>query len=356
MKNTITLIYLTIICAIGHAQDMSFSNLENAPLYYNPALTGVSPTSNRMAITYRNQWASVSGSAAYQTTLLSYDAQLNPNCRDNYWSIGGTFIHNKTGDLRWTTDNLTPSLSYRFQTSGRNKYTEVSYLTAGFAAHLIQHRFNTQWAQWGEQLQGGVFNPSINPNEPSFFPQIQPKKNRFDLSMGVFYYLQFNKNNFNSLSAGVSIQHLTRPNYAFTEKKQQVPHRIIMQLGFERELKNNHLTFTPDILATWQQGLWVVTFGTDFIMRLGGNKTEINHLRFGLKSRQTNDFPGDALIATLGFDQPAWGLSASFEMNTSNLNVASKSIGSFEIAGKYRFGSRQSTCSRSSQVKCPKKF
>ncbi len=355
MKNIITLLCL-LVCVVSYSQDMSFSNLENAPLYYNPALTGVSPTASRVGIAYRNQWASVLGNAAYQTAFLSYDAQLNPNCRDNFWSVGGTVLHNKTGDLSWTTTNLTPSVSYRFQTSGRNKYTQVSYLTAGFAAHFTQHRFDSQWAQWGEQLQGGIFNPSINPNEPLFFPQRQPKKNSFDLSMGVFYYLQFNKHNFNSLSVGFSIQHLARPNVAFTEIKQQVPYRFIGQLGFERELKNNHLTFTPDVLATWQHGLWAITFGTDFIIRLGGSKTDINHLRFGLKSRQTNDFPGDALIVSLGLDLPTWGISAAFEMNTSNLNVASKGIGSFEIAGKYRLGNRQSTCSRSSKVVCPKKF
>jgi type IX secretion system PorP/SprF family membrane protein len=354
MKIKITLMCLTI-CAFSNAQDMSFSNIENAPLYYNPALTGVSPSAHRLSIAYRNQWMSISGDAAYQTGLVSYDAQLNPKCAENYWSVGGTLLYNRAGDLRWTTYNVTPSVSYRFQMSGRNKYTQVSYLSAGFAFNIIQHRFNTQSARWGEQLQNGVFNPTIDPNEPLYFPQTEPQKTNFDASAGLFYYLQFSKNHFNSLSAGLSIQHLARPDFAFTDSKQRVPYRLIGLLSFEKEL-NNRLTLNPEILASWQQGLWSVNYGADFILRMGGTKNDLNSLRLGLKSRLTNDFPGDALIVLLGINQNTWALMASFEANTSKLNVASKSLGSFEIAGKYRFGSANAACSSKGRVDCPKKF
>jgi hypothetical protein len=78
---------------------------------------------------------------------------------------------------------------------------------------------------------------------------------------------------------------------------------------------------------------------------MGGTKNDLNSLRLGLKSRLTNDFRGDALIVLLGINQNTWVLTASFEMNTSRLNVASKSLGSFEISGKYRFGSVNMACS-----------
>ena len=55
------------------AQDPQFTQFYAAPVYLNPAFTGLTDN-HRIAVNYRNQWPSVSKS--FQTYLASYDYNL----------------------------------------------------------------------------------------------------------------------------------------------------------------------------------------------------------------------------------------------------------------------------------------
>ena len=68
----ITLLALLVSLNIN-AQDIHFSQFYASPLNLNPAMTGVMNCTDRLTLSYRNQWASVLKSNAFNTFTASYD-------------------------------------------------------------------------------------------------------------------------------------------------------------------------------------------------------------------------------------------------------------------------------------------
>ena len=66
LKSTILALSLLLLCFQGSAQDFQFSQFYAAPLYLNPALTGISQET-RMGSVYRKQWPGLD----YQFTAVT---------------------------------------------------------------------------------------------------------------------------------------------------------------------------------------------------------------------------------------------------------------------------------------------
>ena len=79
-----------------NAQDIHFSQFYLSPLNLNPAMTGVMNCNVRLVANYRNQWASVLKSNAFNTYSVSYDQRV-PVGRYDYFGIGGSFWGDKAG-------------------------------------------------------------------------------------------------------------------------------------------------------------------------------------------------------------------------------------------------------------------
>ena len=82
---------ITCLLALGalsiSAQDIHFSQFYLSPLNLNPAMTGVMNCNIRLVANYRNQWASVLRSNAYNTYSVSYDQRI-PVGRYDYFGWG----------------------------------------------------------------------------------------------------------------------------------------------------------------------------------------------------------------------------------------------------------------------------
>ncbi len=98
------LLFAVGICLAGlvSAQDIHFSQFYMSPLNLNPALTGVMNCNMRVVGNYRNQYASILKSNAFNTYSVSYDQKI-PVGRYDYFGVGGTLWGDKAGSAGFGT-------------------------------------------------------------------------------------------------------------------------------------------------------------------------------------------------------------------------------------------------------------
>src|SRR4029077_13784734 len=101
------------LAAIGHSQDLYFSQFFNSPLTTNPANTGFIPDVDyRVGATYRNQYSSILASP-YKTFSVFGDAQLFRNKIENGWlGVGGVISSDIAGSGGLRSTKIYGSLAY----------------------------------------------------------------------------------------------------------------------------------------------------------------------------------------------------------------------------------------------------
>ncbi|GAB1398132.1 hypothetical protein MASR1M65_29120 [Saprospiraceae bacterium] len=110
-----------------------------SPLNLNPALTGVMNCNMRLVGNYRNQYASILKSNAFNTFSVSYDQKI-PVGRYDYFGVGGTLWGDKAGSAGFGTVQARLSGSYSKRMSG-SRYSS-NYLVFGADLGLSQRRIN----------------------------------------------------------------------------------------------------------------------------------------------------------------------------------------------------------------------
>ena len=92
MKKQLVLFYSVLLLITGalKAQDFHLSMYDAAPMFLNPALTGVVDANFRVHAQYRNQWRSVAFKP-YNTALISLDAPVGK------WGFGGQIMNMRAG-------------------------------------------------------------------------------------------------------------------------------------------------------------------------------------------------------------------------------------------------------------------
>src|ERR1700741_4799335 len=102
MKTTLRLIALSSVFALGlNAQDIHFSQFNEAPLLINPANTGLFNGYSRANLNYRNQWSSAG--SPFKTIAASFDAEIGlKKAKGAYLGLGGFVFQDKAGAANWS--------------------------------------------------------------------------------------------------------------------------------------------------------------------------------------------------------------------------------------------------------------
>ena len=138
---------VVILGSMGlNAQDIHFSQFYLSPLNLNPAMTGVMNCNVRLVANYRNQWASVLKSNAYNTYSVSYDQRI-PVGRYDFFGVGGTFWGNKAGEAEFATVTGKLSAAYSKRMGGGRK--EAHYLVIGAEGGVAQRSLDFLKLRWG---------------------------------------------------------------------------------------------------------------------------------------------------------------------------------------------------------------
>jgi len=295
------------------AQDIHFSQFDQAPLWNNPAETGNFNGSARFMGNQRTQWRSVT--AAYQTFALSAEFKA---VKQTPWSFAVLAGNDIAGDSRFRTTQVHGQASYEKKLKG-----DTLVLMPGIGLSLTSRGFDPSALVYDAQWNGLVFDSSL-PNQEVFarYNRTYPAVAIGMQARGIWKEV--------AVQGGIAINNLTRIKQSFFNDDQIVlDKRLALNVRARKKLNN---IWSAEILTLYQkQGKM-----NEFV--LGGRAyynigTEIWHNRYvfaGLNRRHK-----DAFWLDCGAQYDHWRFGVSYDINTSKLKPASSAKGGMEFSISY---------------------
>ncbi len=314
------------------AQDIHFSQFYMAPMNLNPAMTGVMNCNIRISANYRNQWASVLRSKAYNTYDIAYDQRI-PVGRYDYVGVGATFWGDQAGSLNFGQYQGKLSASFSKRMAGYRD--RAHYMVFGMEAAFGQRRLDITRAQWGEEHdgEGGWGGPTGG-------GEVGLDRNSFlypDISAGILWFSVFNEDA--NIFLGGAYHHLNKANITFYDgTTENLYSKFTIHAGGEFML-TSRLGLVPGFLLRLQGPSMEIIPGTTVKFILGNARYTDQSFQIGLWTRLSNKESGilnDALILSTRFDYENFTFGFSYDLNTSSLRPASNSNGAFEFAVQYK--------------------
>jgi type IX secretion system PorP/SprF family membrane protein len=309
------------------AQDLHFSQFYHAPLNLNPALAGVHYGDFGFVANYRSQWESIG------VDYLTFSGTLErkfyvENLQNSYFAGGLLFNFDQAGTSKLSRTNIGVSGSYSTQLS------PILFLTGGAHIGINQRAFRTQDLTFDNMFNGEQFDP--NEGRESF-----DKTNTLsiDLGAGVNFHLQpanaHPVNKRSKLDVGVSVFHVNRPNEAFNLNEDiRLERRFSSYVIGTLMLAENFdvlVRGTAQFQGAFQQNV------------IGGagkihlSKKPSRELAVALGAAYRFNTVGDAIIPHIDFQIRQWLLGLSYDINVSELQMASVRQGGPEVALRYLF-------------------
>lgn len=310
------------------AQDPQFTQFYAAPMYLNPAFTGVT-YEHRFVANYRNQWPGIS--KTYQTYMASYDYNLS----DLNSGLGINVMQDKAGTAGLTHTQFGINYAYHFKL---NKFSELR-LGANLSYNMKSLDFSS--LKFNDQLATG----STTSLEASRYERL----NYMDFAAGALI-------NSTQYWVGFSAKHLTRPNSSLTGDKVPLPITISVHGGYryiiEQKSKELKRYLSPALNYRHQQKYDQLDIGV-YYYHLPLN---VGLWYRGLPFKQYGPtYPSRESIALLiGVDITQYNLRVgySFDLTISKLGIAN-SLGAHEISLIYEIARKQKRNKRV-LVSCPK--
>jgi type IX secretion system PorP/SprF family membrane protein len=321
MRKTLLFISLGISLSLS-AQDYHFSQFWSAPLNINPASAGVHGGDIRVISNYRTQWAAVSPEP-YKTIGASFDMMIPPRkaARD-FWGIGVNFNNDKAGvgNLRTTQGNL--SLSYSKPLSRNSNLISLGVQIGGGSRAIDYSGFS-----WDAQYNGVAYDPALSTNEPL---AAGISTSYLDFSGGVLWSFCPTKNF--RLNSGLSLYHINRPELSFTGAKDAQSMRLTYHGSAQIISKKfSGTSVIPAVLYMQQGPQRLLNAGLGVRYRLQDRSKYTGY------ESETAIYVGafyrlqDAAYIVMRLDYGDFGFGVSYDLNVSNLTVASNGRGGLEL-------------------------
>ena len=338
MKRNLKFILLAwmalLLCVQGRAQDFQFSQFYAAPLYLNPALTGISQET-RMGSVYRNQWPGLD----YKFT--AFTAYVDHYSFDQKSGVGLSVSSFSEEFLKINTTEISGYYAYNLQFSDRVNFqvgTQISY---------IQKRGTLENLLFGDQID--VFNQTTLPSSADAVGGLEPFS-YFSVGLGGVL-------TWDNLWVGVSGHHLNKPSLAFFMRDGESQHwpKFSFQAGYTIPLEE------PEF---WEEGSGKFVHFMANYKRQGpfqfldaGVQVLLNQLVLGAGLRGMpiqSDLPKrDSIIGLFGLNLSN-GLAVGYSYDYPISDVGSQTLGSHELSLSYQFfyGTPKSRGQRSRVLSC----
>lgn len=325
LPNTLVPLVVSLLLTIGvKAQDIHFAQFYNAPQLLNPGLTGIFNGDARFSGHYRRQWANIP--ADYLTFSGNYDMKVYPVKfeSNDFIGLGINFNYDNAGYSRLSRADLQLGGSYTTELS------KNTFLTGGLQLAFANRAFKTAELTFDNQWSTSIsqFDPSL-PTGESF-----DKTSDFfvDISIGGNLRLQ-NDDRRSKLDLGLSLYHINSPKQNFFDQDIRLPARFaVYGIGAIKVAGPLDLLarMTAQFQTTYREylpGLALKLYldqqrGKELAIQAGAN------LRF-------NEI-NDALIPTVELHYRAISVGVSYDINVSDIEVATDQRGGPEIWFMYR--------------------
>ncbi len=306
------------------AQDIHFSQFYNSPLSLNPSLTGKVNGVFRFSLNYRNQWFSLLKGTPYATYAGSFDAPIQ--FRKDALGLGLVIIHDRAGDGLLT--NFMAMVSAAYHKSLGKKGNHV--ISLGVQAGYNQKRFDMSQAVFYNQLD------PLNTNHDHKENITDDTKSFFDLNLGLMGNSKFSDKT--SAYIGFSVFHLTQPNESFLGADENLPVRYVAHAGAEY-IFHKRMALLPSVIYMRQRKADELNLGTACVFKLTEKENTLFYLgaffRMLPASKANGGNLDDAFVAYTAFEYRNFRLAFSFDATTSDLTVAPKAVGAFEVSLMY---------------------
>ncbi len=295
------------------AQDIHFSQFDQAMLWQNSAQVGAFNGQFRFAANQRNQWRSVT--TPYQTFGFSAEAK---EFNAKLWSFGLNAGSDVAGDSRFRTSQVQLHASHSLY-----KPNDSLEIRGGGSFGITSRGFDPSALVYDSQWNGMSFDPTLSNNETyATTARIYPS-----VGLAVFIQKQQSKLRWN---LGYSLSNLTRPKQSFKDNNEVVLDvRHSAQASARMPLNDQ---FTLEVLSLFQsQGkLKELVLGSRTYYKLPSEKWENQRVFIGVHGRFR-----DAAWLELGAEYNEWRVGMSYDLNTSTLRSASTGKGGFEFSIMY---------------------
>ena len=324
-KLWIILAFFVVLQSQG--QDLNLSGLEEAPLWYNPALTGVS-NCDRLGLNYRNQWLSPTNSKPYKTFLVFGTYNLNSGflVNQDWLSLGAYFFTDQAGDGKLTTNSA--RLTSSIQLGELFRGSTVFSLGLGFGLnnrHLDFSNlyFNSQWDHY-------EFDNSL-PNQEPFLYNVYSNY-YYNVDVGMNLLIQPKYSDF-LIKLGGAASNINRPNSSFYPEiasSSLVDSRIFVYGQYRGRIFSSsviELNASYFIQNISRYGLIGFCYGsTQFLP----------NFNYGFSYRSTKDY-----LFHLGYSKNEWYFSLNYELNYGRLKNYSPMLGSTQLSIQKRFDCKE---------------
>ena len=329
---------MLLLTGNAKAQDIHFSQFFETPLLRNPSLAGIFKGDVRVQSVYRSQWNNVTD--AYRTGSFNIEYKKPIGKGDDFLTIGGQVLYDRAGTIAMTSTHILPVLNYQKSLStDRNMY-----LSLGFMGGWVQRRIDQSKITSNSQYNGTGYDPNLG-NGENF---TKPSYSYLDASVGMSFNTQLGQNVNNNVYAGVAYHHFNKSNkisFYGNIDREMVP-KWVGSLGVRVNVsEESYCTLYGDYS---KQGTYQETVaGLIYSYRLGDPEDPRYVLHIGSMVRLK-----DALIPVIKLDIGHMAVSASYDVNTSQLRNASYGRGGFEFALSYQNFNNKDNSTRN-VVRCP---
>lgn len=319
----VALYCLGLQCQSVMAQDVHFSQFSQTPLLVNPALTGFFDGDIRVQLNYRNQWKSVG--VPFTTYAISYDmAILKKKWDHSYLGLGFYALSDKAGDTQFGTTQFNLSVS------GVVVVNEANKLSVGLQGGFAQRSLNSSVLEWGNQLENGVYDPSLATGEsgdlnPYFYE---------DFSAGISWNYQLSERLMTN--AGVAVYHLNKPVQKFAVSSvERLYSKLVVHLDGHIGIKSTNWAFRPSVLFLNQGPSNEINLGMMVRYQIVEGSKYTGHIKETALSLGGYYRNGDSFIPTILIEVANYALGISYDINVSGLATVSKGRGGIEISLRF---------------------
>ncbi len=286
--NILTLLFVWIfILPTTKAQDPYYTQYYNAPIYYNPALTGIDK-GLKIRVNYRDQWPQ------YTDDLKSYNFSMDVAERfmPGAGGLGIIFNTNKEGKGFIKRNQIGGSLAARIRMS--DYWTSQLGLLVSYIQKQID--YNNKDFIWSDQLDN-VHGLLYDGRSPTFDGFSNQSISYVDLNLG--YAVKYEKH-YVSATLSAAVHHLTKPNESFSDLEQRLSRKYLFTSDFvilQRSNPKKGFKFNPGLLYEYHSGFHTFTLGSNIAK-------SVMYAGLWYRSKQSQIYNYQAVSVLVGLNIP----------------------------------------------------
>lgn len=314
------------------AQDIHFSQFNQANLWLNPATAGLVNGTARLQVNHRNQWFSAVKSgffkSPYITTALSFDMPIN--IREDVLGVGLFLANDQQGANTFTGAIANVAISY-IKTLGRKRNHRLS---AGLQGGYTFYSVKTGEFQFANQFMDNQFVSSLSNNENI----ARNNAGYFNMNAGLYWIGELHRDV--NMFLGASFYNVSAPKFNILANQStnwywrwNVHGGVDIRLGEKYHLIPTGMFTRMGSNDQLNTGLF---FGYDFSKRY--EKTVSMNIGFFNRIHNlTKGVTTDALIPYFGFNSSGFRFGFSYDATISELKNSGSGVGSLEMHLAYIF-------------------